>query len=76
MSEENEDIRTTLLYRNAKAAGDVLNEMQEELQTVVSENKRLSEQVALLNQNVGQLQHQVNVMWVKHMGHGATSDEE
>ena len=75
MSDDQQDVKSLLLYRNAATMGDRLNDQGENISDHESKILHLEALVAELSGRVHQLQHQVNVMWVKHMGHGATNGD-
>ena len=76
MSETEGDYRATLLYRNSMAAEQSLNEAHERISRLEEQLEKLRQLVVAVGVEARQTQHQVNVMWVKTMGHGSTSGEE
>ena len=72
MSKDDGDYRGTLLYRNAKAVQQRLDELVNEMAVVERENERLRAELTVLNEQHAQTRHLVDTMWVKWMGHGST----
>ena len=69
------DYQATLLYRNAKAVQQRLDELVNEMSAVEQENGRLRAELTMLGEQHRQTRHMVDTMWVKWMGHGATEQE-
>jgi len=72
MTETNNDYKSTILYRNAKAVMDTLEAREQLLSAMQIEHKRLVAHVTQLEQRVAKAEHLVDTMWVKWMGHGST----
>ena len=69
---EDGDYQSTLLYKNAKAVQQRLDELVNEMEVVKQENGRLRAELTMLDEQHSQTRHRVDTMWVKWMGHGPT----
>ena len=73
--DSNEDIRRTLLYRNARAVERSLEETNKNLSEIRQELVLAQNRITMQNQELADLTQRVNTMFASAMGTGGTSGD-